>query len=202
MLTESVVLAVIGGAAGVAIAWAAVPLLAYLITNTLPMDAKTTLDLRVLAIAGAFTALTGVGFGLIPALRVGGRAGFDALREGSRSGGGRRQRLRTVLVSLDVAISVVLLISSGLLIRPVMRVQAKLVWRELHQARFDLERIGTGCDARAVRDAKHVRVDRNRRFAERDVQHDVGGLAPDTRLLFERFAIARHLSTVFILQDL
>jgi putative ABC transport system permease protein len=65
-----------------------------------------------------------VGFGLVPALRAGGRIGFAALRDGTRSGGGRKQRLRAVLVTLEVAVTVVLLISSGLLIRAVWLVQA------------------------------------------------------------------------------
>jgi predicted permease len=67
--------------------------------------------------------LTGLGFGLLPALRVGRANAFDALREGSR-GGSQRQGLRTTLVAIEVAMSVTLLISSGLLIRAVMRVQA------------------------------------------------------------------------------
>ncbi len=71
-----------------------------------------------------FTALTGLGFGLFPALRAGGRTGFSALREGNRAGGGPKQRLRAVLVTIEITISVMLLISSGLLIRAVWRVQS------------------------------------------------------------------------------
>jgi predicted permease len=123
MLTESIVLALIGGAAGVLAAVLAVPLLARLVPPTLPIASAPSIDLRVLAIAGVFAAFTGLGFGLVPALRVGGRSGFAALREGAR-GGARRQRLRTLLVAIEVAVSVTLLISSGLLIRAVWRVQS------------------------------------------------------------------------------
>jgi predicted permease len=123
MLTESLTLALMGGAAGVLAAWLALPLLARLVPPTLPIASEPSLDLRVFALAAAFTLLTGLGFGLIPALRVGGLTGFTALREGARSGG-RRQRLRTVLVAVEVAVSVTLLISSGLLIRAVWRVQS------------------------------------------------------------------------------
>lgn len=123
MLTESVVLALMGGAAGVVAAALAVPLLARLVPPTLPLASAPSLDLRVFAIAAVLSLLTGLGFGLLPALRVGGRTGFGALREGAR-GGGRRQRLRTLLVATEVAMSVMLLISSGLLIRAVSRVQA------------------------------------------------------------------------------
>ena len=124
MLTESVVLVLLGGAAGVLVATLAVPLLSHLVpNNTLPFADQPRLDLRALLVAGIFTALTGIGFGLIPAAVVG-RTGFSSLREGSRGGGGRRQHLRSALVTIEVAMSVVLLISSGLLIRAVWKVQA------------------------------------------------------------------------------
>jgi len=122
MLTESVVLAAVGGAAGVLVAMLAVPLLSHLVPTTLPLAEAPRVDLRALVIGAAFTVLTGIGFGLIPAAVVG-RTGFDALRDGTRGGGGRRQRLRTVLVTLEVAVSVVLLVASGLLIRAVWKVQ-------------------------------------------------------------------------------
>ena len=123
MLTESVVLALLGGAAGVAVAALTVPLLGHLVPSSLPLPDQPRLDLRALALAGAFTLLIGLGFGLLPALRAGGWTGFGALREG-RGGGARRQRLRMVLVTVEVAMSVVLLVSSGLLIRAVWKVQA------------------------------------------------------------------------------
>jgi predicted permease len=124
MLTESAVLALLGGAAGVLVGTLALPLLAHFVPTTQALAGEPRLDLRALLIAGAFTALIGIGFGLIPALAVGGRTGFRALREGARGGGGRRQRLRTVLVTVEVAVSVVLLVSSGLLIRAVWKVQS------------------------------------------------------------------------------
>jgi len=122
MLTESVVLAVVGGAAGVFVAMLAVPLLSHLVPTSLPLAEPPRVDLRALVIGAAFTVLTGIGFGLIPAAVVG-RTGFASLRDGARGGGGRRQRLRTVLVTLEVAVSVVLLVASGLLIRAVWKVQ-------------------------------------------------------------------------------
>lgn len=123
MVTENVVLAFVGGTVGVLVAVLAVPLLARLVPTTLPIAEGPTVDLRVLTLAGLFTALTGLGFGLIPALRVGGRGGLDALREGARAGG-RRQPLRAALVAIEVGLSVVLLVCSGLLLRAVWRVQA------------------------------------------------------------------------------
>ena len=124
MVTESMTVALFGGVAGIAVAAASVPLLALLIPSTLPVAAQPGLDLRVLALALGFATLTGLGFGLVPALRVGARTGLSGLRDGARSGGGRKQRLRNVLVTVEVATSVVLLISSGLLIRAVWRIQS------------------------------------------------------------------------------
>jgi predicted permease len=123
MLTESFVLTVIGGVTGVLVATLAVPLLVHLVPTSLPIAAPPRLDTHALAIAAAFTALTGIGFGLIPAIVVGGRTGFQALREGTRGGGGKRQRLRTVLVSIEVAVSVLLLASSAFLTRAAWKVE-------------------------------------------------------------------------------
>ena len=124
LITQSVTLTVLGGVAGVLVAAASIPLFSTLVPPTLPIANQPGLDMRVLVVAALFTGLTGLGFGLVPALRAGGRAGFDALREGSRAGGGRKQRLRAVLVTVEVTMSVVLLIASGLLIRAVWRVQS------------------------------------------------------------------------------
>jgi len=124
LITESVILTVLGGAAGVALAAASVPVFASLVPPTLPLATQPSLDLRVLGLALVFTALTGLGFGLLPALRAGRRTEFDALRDTNRAGGGRKQRVRAVLVTVEVTMSVILLITSGLLIRAVWRVQA------------------------------------------------------------------------------
>jgi predicted permease len=125
MLTESVLLAVTGGIAGAIVAAVTVPLLSSLVPTSLPIASQPSVDQRVFAFALAFAVLTGLGFGLIPALRVGGRTGFAALRQGARSGGGRgASRLRSTLVAVEVGVSVVLLISSGLLIRAIWQVQA------------------------------------------------------------------------------
>lgn len=124
LITESMVLTLLGGSLGVAVAWASVPLFSSLVPPTLPLATQPSLDMRVLVMAALFTALTGIGFGLFPALRAGRRMEFSALREGSRAGSGRKQRVRAVLVTIEVTMSVILLIASGLLIRAVWRVQA------------------------------------------------------------------------------
>jgi len=123
LLTQNVVIAVVGGVAGVFIAIATVPLFASLVPTTLPLAAQPGVDRRVLLVAAAFTTVTALGFGVFPALRTG-RSRFDALRDGARAGGGAKQRVRSTLVTIEVAMSVILLITSGLLIRAVWRVQA------------------------------------------------------------------------------
>jgi predicted permease len=124
LLTEGLLLAALGGAAGVMVAMIAVPLLGYLVPTSLPIDAMPSLDGRALSIALGFTALVGIGFGLIPATAIARRGGFTALREGGRSGSGGRQRVRAALVSAEVAFSVILLVSSAFFIRALMKVQA------------------------------------------------------------------------------
>ena len=122
-ITQSVVLATLGGAAGILVAIATLPLVSTLIPPTLPIAAQPRLDLRLLTVAGFFTTFTAFGFGLFPAFRAG-RTGFAALRDGTRTGGGRKQRVRAVLVAIEVTMSVILLITSGLMMRAVWRVQA------------------------------------------------------------------------------
>ena len=123
LITQIAVLTLLGGSLGLLLAAVVVPLFSTLVPPTLPVATQPTLDLRVLAVAALFTGFTALGFGVLPALRAG-RAGFAALREGSRAGGGAKQRLRAILVTVEVAMSVILLITSGLLIRAVWRVQS------------------------------------------------------------------------------
>jgi predicted lysophospholipase L1 biosynthesis ABC-type transport system permease subunit len=125
LLTESLVLSLLGGLLGVALAIATVPLLARLVPPTLPVGEATAVDPRVLVFAAIVTFATGLGFGVVPAVRVASDRDLSGLREGSRGGsGGRTERLRAFLVSAEVAASVVLLISAGLLIRALWRVQS------------------------------------------------------------------------------
>jgi putative ABC transport system permease protein len=125
LLTESLLLAGVGGALGVSLAVAALPILARLVPTGLPIAETPALDSRMLALAMLVTTVTGLGFGTLPAVRALGSPAADGLREGSRSGvGGRRERLRAALVVGEVAASVVLLVSAGLLIRTLWRLQA------------------------------------------------------------------------------
>jgi predicted permease len=124
LLTESLALSAGGGALGVGLAVAALPLVTRLVPNALPIETLPALDLRVLAFAALATLATAAGFGLAPALRRLGAGDATALREGARSAGGGRERLRSTLVVAELAVAVALLIASGLLIRALLRVQA------------------------------------------------------------------------------
>jgi predicted permease len=123
LMTESLLLAGVGGALGIGVAVVSVPLLARLVPPTLPIAASPSVDVRVLLFAGALTAVTGIAFGLAPVFRVGGSPDLDGLREGARSGGGQKERLRSAFVVAEIVASVVLLVSAGLLIRALLTIQ-------------------------------------------------------------------------------
>ena len=125
LLTESVLLAVAGGFMGLLIATAVLPVLSAIITTKLPLTDATVLDGRVMAFTSLVTFATGLVFGILPAWRASSGINMDGLREGSRSGiGGRRERLRSILVIAEISLSIVLLVTAGLLTRALWRVQS------------------------------------------------------------------------------
>jgi predicted permease len=126
MLTESALHAAAAGVLGVAIAAAMVPAAARLVPTSLPIAATPALDLRMLFVAALVTAATGLGFGVLPALRARrGRNPVDDLLEGARAGAGpRTERMRSTLVIISVSLSVALLVVTGLLVRALWRVQS------------------------------------------------------------------------------
>jgi predicted permease len=123
LLTESLMLSAIGGIIGVAIAIAAVPLLSRLVPTTLPIAQTPSVDARVLAFAAALTVVTGIVFGMAPVLRVGADGDAAGLRENARGGGGQKERFRSALVVAEIIASIVLLVTAGLLMRTLWRVQ-------------------------------------------------------------------------------
>jgi putative ABC transport system permease protein len=119
LLTESLVLAAVGGAAGLVIARWLVGGLEAAAPADLPTVAGMGVDGVVLAVAIGLTAGTGVLVGLVPALAACAPRPAEALREGGRSfGAGRRTgRLRDALVVAQMALAIVLLIGAGLMLR-------------------------------------------------------------------------------------
>jgi predicted permease len=119
LLTESVVLSVISGLAGVAVASGALKELAVLFPKALPRLGDVSIDVPVFVFAVAVSVLTGILFGVVPALRVSQLAPALALRDGTRTvtSGRGHHRLQTWLVIAETALGLVLLVGAGLLIR-------------------------------------------------------------------------------------
>jgi putative ABC transport system permease protein len=124
LLSESLLLGLAGGAGAIGVAAAALPLLSRLVPNALPIQQVPPVDVRMLVLALCLTVTTVITFGVAPAIRVCRNAGFGGLREGVRTGGTGGHRARAALVIAEVGVSVVLLISSGLLIRALWKVQS------------------------------------------------------------------------------
>jgi predicted permease len=125
MLTESLVLAAIGGGIGLVIAVAAIPTAARLVPTILPIAEIPPVNWRMLLAAAIATVGTGVGFGVLPALRATRMTSAGALRDGARSGTSRStERTRAILVVAQVTASIVLVVTAGLLIRALVRVQS------------------------------------------------------------------------------
>ena len=119
MMTESLVLAFAGGAAGLLLARWLVQGLKAAATPDLPMIDTLTIDRTAAVVAGGITVGTAVLFGLLPALASSTFQPADALREGGRTAGaGRRTgRLRDALVIAQIALAIVLLAGAGLMLR-------------------------------------------------------------------------------------
>lgn len=118
LLSESTVLGLAGGALGIVLALAAVRALRVLDPTTVPRLENVGIDLPVLGFALGAAIVTGLVFGILPALRSSGTPLNDVLAEGGRSAGGvRTGRLRSALAVTQVAVAFVLVVGAGLLIK-------------------------------------------------------------------------------------
>jgi putative ABC transport system permease protein len=119
LLTESVLLGLLGGAAGILLGSWAVGFLVSSGPQQLPRLDEVSVDGRVLAFTAAIAILTGVLFGLAPVIQVATGNLHDMLKLGARGAAGslRRHRTRSALVVVEVALSLVLLVAAGLLLR-------------------------------------------------------------------------------------
>ena len=126
LLTESLVVALVGGILGVGIAVAGVNLLRSLDPGSVPRLQDVQVDQTVLLFALGVTLLTGVCFGLVPALQSARGQLVGALKEGGRgtSAGASRQRTRATLTVVEVALAVMLLAGAGLLVRSFAKLTA------------------------------------------------------------------------------
>src|SRR5438552_8001396 len=125
VLTESVLLALIGGVAGVLLALWGVELLKIIGAQTVPRLREVNVDLGVLGVTLAIAVGTGIIFGLVPGLASARPELTEALKEGGRSStqGTGRNRLRNGLVIAEVALALVLLSGAGLLMKSFARLQ-------------------------------------------------------------------------------
>jgi putative ABC transport system permease protein len=126
LLTESVLLAVAGGATGLLFAWLSFSFLKQIIPDAMSLNAGVRIDAKVFGFTLLLSLLTGIIFGIAPALQA---AKVD-LNEALKQGGGRagagagHHRLRGALVVIEVAMALVLLVGAGLLIQTFLRLRA------------------------------------------------------------------------------
>jgi len=124
LLTESLLLAIIAGAIGVLLATWGTSALVALSPDSLPRAREIGFEWRVLAFTSVVALTTGIVFGLLPAI-WGPRVDLtDALKEGSRGSTGGGGRLRKLLVVAEVALSVMLLVGAGLMLRSFSRLRS------------------------------------------------------------------------------
>ena len=155
MLTESLVLSTAGGVAGLWVAALCHRGLLALVSDRIPIPRldQMTLDVPVIAFTMVTALATGIFFGMVPAF-VSTNAANEALREGARHGGGRRlHRALSMLVVVEVALSLVLLAGAGLLMRSLVKLQSSdLGFRtegvltaavQVPATRYDLQQAGT-----------------------------------------------------------
>ncbi len=119
LLLESVTLAVLGGIAGLGVAFGALRLLVALAPAQLPRLHEISIDVPVLAFAFGISIIAGLLFGIMPVVKYAGPGVAGALRAGGRSLSlsRERHRARNILVVVQVALALVLLVGSGLMIR-------------------------------------------------------------------------------------
>jgi putative ABC transport system permease protein len=125
MLTESVLLAIAGAAAGIILSVWGLELLKQIGARTIPRLTEVNVDLVVLIVTAIVAVGTGILFGLIPALATAKPELTEALKEGGRSSttGAERNQVRNSLVIAEIALALVLLVGAGLLLKSYARVQ-------------------------------------------------------------------------------
>src|SRR5881392_4100830 len=117
LLTESVLLGIAGGCIGLALAKLGTKVILAALAGTLPRAEEISLDAHVIFYTFGISLLTGIAFGLAPALKALRPDMHETLKEGGRGASGARHRTQSVFVVFEMAMAVVLLIGAGLMIR-------------------------------------------------------------------------------------
>lgn len=123
LLTESLLLSLIGGAVGIAVGWGGLRLFLAMAPDWFPRTGQIAIDGNVLLFTLAVSLLTGILFGLAPAWRATKLDLVTMLKEGGRQSTSGRQRSNRVLAVCEVALAFVLLVGAGLMINSVLRLQ-------------------------------------------------------------------------------
>jgi putative ABC transport system permease protein len=138
LLTENLMLSLVGCGFGLALAFGGIRLFAVMVPQDFPdLLRHNAIDLRVLAFALAVSVASSLLFGLIPALRASRVDLADVLKEGGRGGSGDRRRGRSALLVAEVSLAMVLLLGAGLMMRGFLAEQSALPG-------FSTERLVTG----------------------------------------------------------
>lgn len=132
LLTESLVLSLSGGTLGLILAWWGTEVLVKLIPEDLPRLSEISLDPWVFGFTLLISAVTGIVFGLAPALQASKIELTEAMKEGGRGMGGGRTRLRSSLVIAEIAIALVLLVGAGLLLQTFRKLQQVDLGFDIH----------------------------------------------------------------------
>jgi predicted permease len=117
LLTESTVLAGVGGALGFLLAFFGARTIINLLPSELPRSGEVSIDARVLLFTLGISLAGGIGFGLAPALRSSRVNVEQVLRRSTAGGGGARLRLQGLFVASEIAMALVLLVGAGLMLR-------------------------------------------------------------------------------------
>lgn len=123
LLTESIALSLTGGALGLLVAMWGADLLLAVIPNNVPWVTEIAVDRNVFGFTFTASVVTGIIFGLVPALQASSPDLNETLKEGGRGSSGGRQRARSVLVVTEVALALVLLIGAGLMLQTFSRLR-------------------------------------------------------------------------------
>jgi putative ABC transport system permease protein len=125
LLTESVALSLVGGAAGVLFAYGAISTIVGMMPEFyVPNESRVTINVQVLVFSLVVAVLTGILFGIVPALQASKADMTEALKAGRSTGSGSQGgRTRSLLVVVEVALAVVLLVSAGLMMRTFLVLQ-------------------------------------------------------------------------------
>ncbi|HEX5603858.1 MAG TPA: ABC transporter permease [Pyrinomonadaceae bacterium] len=132
LLVESLLLALVGGVVGFFLSIWALRLLLTAIPGQIPFWMNFGIDLRVLGFTAAITLLTGLLFGVAPALQTSRVDLNDTLKEGGRGASGVRSRARSLLVVAEIALSLVVLVGAGLMIQSFLRLKRVNIGLDAH----------------------------------------------------------------------